>query len=433
MINLQLNEVNLGYALDYAEMYNLKNIKTVASNYIKTSSESAYEHLEPWIQWVSAHTGLTYSEHEVFRLGDMVNNNHMQIFELVEKKGFSVGAISPMNTKNNLNNPKYFIPDPWTNTATDGSFWSKALKDVLAQTVNDNAQSKITVKNLLFLACALIRFARVKNYSRYIEYAFKALRKSWFKPLFLDLFLSDLHSSLYKSKKADFSTLFLNAGAHIQHHYLYNSTCSKPSENLNNPSWYIKSEDDPFLDVLKLYDYILGEVFNSNDDILVSTGLTQVPYPETTYYWRIKEHVKFLNRLNVQHTNVFPRMTRDFLIEFDTNESRDSAKIALESLYCVKDGVKLFEELDIRDKSIFATLTYPNEITKAFTVSNGTDTYDLSGRFAFVALKNGMHDQHGFVFAKGVDLTPLKADNHVKNLYNVIDQYFANKKAAVDI
>lgn len=430
MLNLQLNEVNFDFALAYADKYDLNNIKLVASNYTKTSSEAEYEHLEPWVQWVSAHTGLTYSEHDVFRLGDMVNHNHKQIFETVEKMGFTVGAISPMNTKNNLNNPKYFIPDPWTNTETDGSFWSKALKEVLVQTVNDNAQSKVSVKSLLLLACALIRFARVKNYPRYIKYAFKALKKSWFKPLFLDLFLSDLHSSLYKNKKTDFSTLFLNAGAHIQHHYLYNSTCPKPSQKFNNPDWYVKSEDDPFLDVLKLYDYILGEAFKSNDDVLVSTGLTQVPYPEKTYYWRIKEHAKFLNNLNIQHANVFPRMTRDFLIEFDTNGSRDSAKIVLESLCCVKDGVKLFEELDVRDKSIFATLTYPNEVTKAFTVSNGTDTFDLSDSFAFVALKNGMHDQHGFVYAKGVDLTPLKTDNHVKNLYNVILQYFENNKAA---
>ena len=31
-----------------------------------------------------------------------------QIFEMIEKKGYSVGCISPMNTINNLKKPAYF-------------------------------------------------------------------------------------------------------------------------------------------------------------------------------------------------------------------------------------------------------------------------------------------------------------------------------------
>ena len=61
-----------------------------------------YEHLEPWIQWVTAHTGLDFAEHGVFRLGDIVARDLPQIWEQLEEKGLRVGAICPMNAKHRL-------------------------------------------------------------------------------------------------------------------------------------------------------------------------------------------------------------------------------------------------------------------------------------------------------------------------------------------
>ena len=35
-----------------------------------------------------------------------------QIFEKIENCGLKVGAVSPMNSRNNCKKPQYFIPDP---------------------------------------------------------------------------------------------------------------------------------------------------------------------------------------------------------------------------------------------------------------------------------------------------------------------------------
>ena len=110
LILIELNEINFDILKKYS---NLKNFKFFNKEFFKnlktTSSESIYENLEPWIQWVSVHTGLSASEHKIFRLGDISNSNLKQIFEIVEDKGYQVSAICPMNTKNNLKNNKYFI------------------------------------------------------------------------------------------------------------------------------------------------------------------------------------------------------------------------------------------------------------------------------------------------------------------------------------
>ena len=59
--------------------------------------ENNYRLLEPWVQWVTVYTGKTFNEHKVFRLGDIVNNPKLsQLFEELETKEVSVGAVSPL-------------------------------------------------------------------------------------------------------------------------------------------------------------------------------------------------------------------------------------------------------------------------------------------------------------------------------------------------
>ena len=229
LLLIELNEINFDLVKKYIQKYpnlfpNLKKIMSLTA--MKTTSETSYHELEPWIQWVSVHTGKKYNEHKVFRLGDIVSSNLRQIFEKVESLGFSVGVISAMNAKNALKNPLYFVPDPWTDTATDGSFLSNIFKSVLNQTVNDNTQSKITLRSIIYIFILYLRFIKIRDYPKFISLALSSRGKSWRKALFLDLFIHKVHLKLMEEKKPDFSTVFLNAGAHIQHHYLFNSEFS---------------------------------------------------------------------------------------------------------------------------------------------------------------------------------------------------------------
>ena len=159
LIFVELNELNFEYTKLYIEKFNLSNFKKIFDEgVIETSSETEYSLLEPWIQWVTIHTGLSASEHGIFRLGDIVEKNNKDLFQLVEEKGFSVGAIMPMNVSNNLKSPKYFIPDAWTKTKTDGSFWSKILSQSISQIIINNSERKISIKNLFYFFLYLIKF-----------------------------------------------------------------------------------------------------------------------------------------------------------------------------------------------------------------------------------------------------------------------------------
>jgi len=426
LIVIELNEVNLELAAVYANRNNLVNLKKIISNSVRrTHSETQYEDLEPWIQWVSVRTGKTAGEHGIFRLGDIVESSVPQYFEQIEAAGYSVGCVSAINAENRLKKPAYFIPDPWTVTRSDRSFWSEKLSAAISQAVNDNAQERLSATSILTLLGGILRFARLSNYARYLHLALKSRGAPWRKALFLDLFLHDLHLTFFQNKNPNFSTVFLNAGAYVQHHYLFNANKAVNSE-LRNPEWYASSSVDPFEEMLVLYDRILADYLAMKDvDVIVATGLTQKPYDRVKYYWRLKDHKNFLDLIGIAYHAVYPRMTRDFLVEFDSTESATQAAIKLSGIVCEQDGSPVFSEIDNRGSSLFVTLTYPNPIDDHLMVKYDGKVLDLKPHVSFVAIKNGMHDANGFVYYKGRVAEYAAHDgSHVKELYNVVTKFF---------
>jgi hypothetical protein len=267
--------------------------------------------------------------------------------------------------------------------------------------VNDNAQSKLTLSSIAALASGLITFAEPRNYNRYLSLALNSARgKSWSRALILDLLLADVFVRQVRSTQPHFASLFLNAGAHIQHHYMFSSETYQGTQR--NPEWYAQPGEDPVREVYELYDRILGTVLESfpSARLMLATGLHQVAHGEVTYYWRLKDHAAFLQQIGVEFKSVEPRMSRDFLITcVDSGAARRSAERLRGA--CTQDGTPLFE-VDDRGNNLFVMLTYPREIKRDLRFSIGDVSYDgLHDRVAFVALKNGEHDGVGYFIDSG--------------------------------
>lgn len=430
LILLELNEINFDVVEKYvtADSERFPSLKKILSGArIRTSCETQYEELEPWIQWASVHTGKTYAEHGIFRLGDIIIAGEVpQIFEQIEQAGYKVGAISAMNAENRLKQPAYFIPDPWTQTPSDSSWWSHSMGRAVSQTVNDNAQARVTPKSALQLMLGLLRFAQVRHYGKFLSLVLASRRKPWLKALVLDLLLHDMHWSLFNSKMPNFSTLFLNAGAHIQHHYFFNAKPLRKDLQRKNPAWYVPEKEDPLADVLELYDIIVGEYFARTDaDVVLATGLAQKPYDRLKFYYRLNRHADFLRGLGILFRKVFPRMTRDFLIEFESEQQARAAQDILSRVRVVSEDAALFGDIDNRGNSLFVTLTYPQEITAETQYQSGDKKAALLPEVTFVAIKNGLHQEEGFAFFTPGAARYAPADKaHVAQLGLAIKSYF---------
>ena len=420
LIFIELNEINFDLVKKYCKKKYPSFHFILGNNLIKTTSEKEYELLEPWIQWPSVHTGLSANEHKIFRLGDTENlQDNDQIFEEVEKHGFTVGCISPMNTANKLKNPKYFIPDPWTSTTSDNSFWSKIISKTISKNVNNNANGMLKFGTLFNLVLIFFKFAQIKNYYLYFKLIMLSLTRKWSRALVLDLIIHDIHLNLFKKFTPNFSTVFFNAGAHIQHHHLWSSVFVGEKNENNN------QDQDIFEKMLQVYEVILSDYLKlERVDFIIATGLSQKPYNKKEYYYRLKNHESFLKKLKLNFKEVIPRMSRDFLIKFNSDIDAKNAEIELKSLKIQNSNYELFL-IDNREKSLFVTLIYPYEIVKKDLLTLENKKISFYNEVSLVAVKNADHCETGYAYySEGALPHTISENEHVKEINYSLKSYF---------
>jgi hypothetical protein len=399
---LELNEVNFDFVRLYAARDLLPAFASIMKQHgvAETVSESRYEHLEPWIQWVTAHTGLTFEQHQVFRLGDIVSRDIEQVWEKLEAAGVDVGAVSPINAANRTRRSPFFVPDPWTQTPVSGGWILRQLGLALKQAVGENAQQRMTTATALRLVLGLAAHFRVATIGELTTHALRRSEESWRSVLFLDRLLADVFVRQWRRHKPGFAALFLNGAAHIQHHYMFSSSVYDGPRR--NPDWYVKPGADPVLDIYRLYDRILADVqrLPGSPRIMIATGLHQDPHPVEQYYYRLKDHEQFLRKLQLPFNSVEARMSRDFTVYCATSEEAARCAEGLAALHAA-DGSALFE-VDNRGHDLFVMLTYPKEIACGFVYSDGQRALgDLADEVVFVALKNGEHNGIGYFLDTG--------------------------------
>ena len=429
-ILLGFNEVNFHYIQSYAEGGHLPNLRRLMDRapLISTTSEESYEELEPWIQWVSIQTGKTYSEHKIFRLGDMVDQDFTQIWEYLESKhGIKTAAISPMNAANRCRDPAFFVPDPWTKTGCTGDWLLQKLSGAIANAVNENATGGSKLSSYFYVLLGVLRYSLWTHNINIIALILKSLRTHYQRAILLDQLLADAFTAHWKKDRPDFSSLFLNGCAHLQHHYMFNA---KPYNGPNtNPEWYVKPDADPLLEGFKRYDKIVGQILRLPEAprIIITTGLHQTPVEKPVFYWRLNKHSEFLSKLGIAHASVQPRMSRDFLVNFENAESCKRAEDVLRSCKD-KDGQLVLEEVDNRGDSLFVTLTYNQDISADFILHyEGGTIENFRNLISFVALKNGEHDGQGFVLDSENQI-PSDRTLPITDLFGVIDSHFAAEK-----
>lgn len=432
VILLGLNEVNFDFVRAYAAEGRLPNFKRLfaASPIIETTSESAYEELEPWIQWVSVQTGKTLADHGVFRLGDIKRTDHTQIWEHLESEyGVKVAAVSPMNGANRAKAPAFFVPDPWTDTEAEGDWFLKRLAAAVSDAVNANASSSNKLSTLATVGLGLLRYSARQPSIAAARQVKRAAGSHYQKALLLDHLLTDVFAHHYTKTMPGFSSLFLNSAAHIQHHYMFN--CKHYTGPHSNPEWYMASNVDPLFDSYQCFDRLLGKVLSlpGNPRVLVATGLHQNPVENPIFYWRLNHHAAFLDQLGIRYASVHPRMSRDFLVEFSSESNTNEAEAVLRA--CTdQDGKFLFEEIENRGTSLFVSLTYPHDIPTDLVVRHpGGQISGLRDLVSFVALKNGDHNGIGYLVDTANELEE-GVQIPVTEIFNLIDAHFARDLAA---
>src|SRR5216684_1464349 len=118
MLLIELNEFNNNLLRNVARAQGLRHVEEMLSwGHARTWTADEYEtgFLEPWVQWVSVHTGVPSGRHRVKNLGDVPNLTEDQIWERWSRRGLSSIVWGVMNgNRRSAEKCEVFIPDPWT-------------------------------------------------------------------------------------------------------------------------------------------------------------------------------------------------------------------------------------------------------------------------------------------------------------------------------
>ncbi len=430
IIQLELNEISYPIIEHLIEKNRLPNFKKLDKNwqYLQTDSEDEYDKIEPWIQWVTAHTGKSFAEHGIFNLGDVHKLKHTQIWERLSEVGIESGIIGSMNAAKNTAKGGMFFPDPWAIHAEAFPEKLKPLWQLISSRVQSHATSKLGIGDLLKGVRSCLQFNI--PISTYFSIANQILQQKlepkvkWKLAIVFDLFQAELFKNILRKTEFGYYTLFLNAIAHYQHHYWRNYS----REGFNPSIKYddIRPDDDPISYGYGAYDKILGEIINIVKDdpdtlIIIASGLSQIPYTDKEdqggmNYYRLKDHQSFANNIGIgaeQGFEVFPLMSRDWQIKYKNEEQKIKALNVLKSLNI--RGEKLFNIREDVAEYIFIETAYTKQAESNDNITlEGKSISTFLDTFSNIAIKSGHHTGVGNLWLSGNAMSNYSRAAHVQ-------------------
>ena len=119
LLILEINEFDFKYFLKGAKKFNFSEIVNFFKNKekLKTFTEDKVEgfNLDPWVQWVSVHTGKTSKQHKVYRLGQTLDKSVKQVWDILGDLNYKSTIWGAFNsTIRKKKNIDLFYPDPWS-------------------------------------------------------------------------------------------------------------------------------------------------------------------------------------------------------------------------------------------------------------------------------------------------------------------------------
>src|SRR4028118_1585184 len=117
VIVLELNELCPPLLDRWMADGSLPNFKRLhdSSDVFQTQADvTEPDKLEPWIQWYSIHTGLSYDQHGVYHLTDGARAEHQDIWRAVIDAGRTACSFASMNVRPFAAPGSLFVGDPWT-------------------------------------------------------------------------------------------------------------------------------------------------------------------------------------------------------------------------------------------------------------------------------------------------------------------------------
>jgi hypothetical protein len=402
MLLIELNEFNSELLRNVAEAHRLEHVREMlgwAHATTWTSDEYETGFLEPWVQWVSVHTGVPSSRHGVKNLGDVPNLAEDQIWERWSRSGKSSIVWGVMNgDRRKAENCKIFIPDPWT--FSEGAYPDKfqgliALPRYLAKNYLDFSKLTALRKGFALLR-TLLGSMRISDFIDGLRILRRGIAQFGTTNVVFIVFFEYLSAMAFiravEQNRPNAAIIFINMLAHVQHHYWKTQDGSACPQIV----FAAMAVDDILGKMLTRCKSLIGL-----GDIVVANALSQnCTIDEAPWIlYRPNNHASLVSFLGIKATRVEPLMTYDAHVFFGTaDDARDGAEI-LQSAR-IEGKPLFFVETDAHDP---LKLFYRVEMHDPVSADAEFASKEMAARFAdhFTAIvqRTGKHNQSGDLYA----------------------------------
>jgi hypothetical protein len=230
VIVLEFNELSpvlMRRFIDAGHLPGFQRLHDEASVWV-TQAEERPPFLEPWIQWITVHSGESYHEHGVFNLDEGHRTGAPRIWDLASRAGLRSWICGSMNVAVAPGFRGWMLPDPWTTHVPPEPaellpYFDFVRRHVLEYT---NAQVPVThadrLRFVTFMARHGLSAATAWAIVRQLAGERLDSRSRWRRAVLLDRLQFDLFRWHWQRERPAFSTFFLNSTAHFQHFYWRN-------------------------------------------------------------------------------------------------------------------------------------------------------------------------------------------------------------------
>jgi predicted AlkP superfamily phosphohydrolase/phosphomutase len=378
--------------------------------------------LDPWISWVTLHTGVDRSVHGALVLEQDVSTiRAKRTWDYALEAGKSVGIFGSISAYPPRPVPGFMVPGPF---APGPETYPKFLEPVQAlnrkytQVHHKNAQAD-TIFTMAKQGVDLLRLGlRPETCAKIaLQLASERVQKHmhWKRVTLQPLVNYDFFSALYERYRPDFATWHSNHAAHFQHHYWR----AWDSTGFAIPA--TEEEREKFGGAMphgyKVVDDLLGKFVELIDDdtvLVVASALGQKPftndlYPEGKVCVKFKEVRQVLDIVGAKGvTDVVPVMDPQWNVKIPDDQERARVRDAL--LAARREGGPTPDAITVDEVGEILTIT-PRGLAKMDgamrytfpTPDGGTRTFAFDELFRGYGdtPKEGMHDPTGMLLLHG--------------------------------
>ncbi|MEZ5937225.1 MAG: alkaline phosphatase family protein [Hyphomonadaceae bacterium] len=225
VIMLELNELCppvLDRMMAAGDLPNFKKLHSQSDVHVTWTDDPT---LEPWVQWVTLHTGAPEAVHGAKELDEGHLISAKRVWDVAAERGYSSMVFCAMNGRTDRNDVM-LVPDPWSMgvKATDPAFsaFHEFVSFYVTEHTNERAKPsrKLTFDFVRFMLSRGLSLSTIMKAVRQLAEEKTAGRDlKWRRAMILDLLLFDVFEHEYHKRRPDFATVFANSTAYLQHRY----------------------------------------------------------------------------------------------------------------------------------------------------------------------------------------------------------------------